>query len=81
MGHMNTDLVRTTGFRAQAQARMNTEVLHNAIVRHRWFPHRVHRHMSAFSWVTANRFFYRTASGHVANGYRFVFTGNFTQLQ
>ncbi|MNP26014.1 hypothetical protein D3C76_1188450 [compost metagenome] len=59
--HMHADLVGTTGFQTQTQTGMRTEVLHNAVMRHRRFPHRMHRHMGAFGRVTANRLFNRAA--------------------
>ena len=60
---------------------MNTEVLHNAVMRHRRFTHRMHRHMGTLGWVTADRLFYRPARGHMPNGYRLILTGDFAQLQ
>lgn len=81
VSHVYADLVSTAGFQAQAQAGVRTEVFHNAVVRHRRFTHRVHRHVGALGRVTRDRLFYRAAGGHGADRHRFVFTGNFTRLQ
>ena len=81
MRHMNADLMGTTGLQTQTQTRMNAEMFHNAIVRHRRFTHRMHRHMSTFGRVTADRLINRTASGHMANSHGFIFAGDLTQLQ
>ncbi|MNE40761.1 hypothetical protein D3C80_1348000 [compost metagenome] len=40
--HMHTDLVSTARFQTQTQTRMNAEMFHNAVMRYRGFPHRVH---------------------------------------
>ena len=81
MRHMDADLVGTAGFQAQAQTGVDTEMFHNAVMGHRRFPHRVNRHMRALGWVTADWFFNRTASGHVADSHRLILAGNFAQLQ
>jgi hypothetical protein len=60
---------------------MNAEMFHNAVVRHRRFAHRMHRHMGTLGRVTADRFFHRAASGHMTNRHRFIFTGDLAQLQ
>lgn len=80
MRHVHTDLVRTSGFQTQPKARVYTEVLHNAVMRHRRFPHGMHGHMRTFGGMTADRLFYSATGCHMTNRYGFVLTRNFTQL-
>ena len=81
MGHMHADLVRTSSFQTQPQTRVHTEVFHDAIVSHRWFAHRMHRHVSTFGRVATDWLIHRTASGHMTNCDSFILTSNFTPLQ
>ena len=81
MRHVHADLVSTPGFQTQTQARMNTEMFHDAVVGYRRFTHRVYGHMRTLGWVTADRLFHRAARGHMTNRHRFILTGDFAQLQ
>ncbi len=76
MRHMHADLMRTTGFQTQTQAGMDAEMFHNAVVGHRRFAHRMHRHMGTLGRVTADRLFHCATGGHMTDRHRFVFTGD-----
>ena len=78
---MHTDLMRTTGFQAQAQARMDAEMFHNPVVGHRRFAHRMHRHMGTFCRMTTDRLFHCATGSHVADGHRFILASDLAQLQ
>ena len=65
MGHMHADLVRTSSFQTQPQTRVHTEVFHDAIVSHRWFAHRMHRHMGTFGRVATDWLVHRATCGHM----------------
>ena len=81
MRHMHADLMCTTGFQTQTQAGMDAEMFHNAVVGHRRFAHRMHRHMGTLGRVTADRLFHCATGGHMTDRHRFVFTGDLAQLQ
>ena len=59
----------------------HTEVFHDAIVSHRWFAHRMHRHMGTFGRVATDWLVHRATCGHMTNRHRFILTSNFTPLQ
>src|SRR5690606_33166140 len=81
MRHVHADLVSTPGFQTQTQARMNTEMFHDAVVGYRRFTHWVYGHMRTLGGGTADRLFHRAARGHMTNRHRVILTGNFAPWQ
>ncbi len=81
MRHMHADLVRTPGLQTQPKTRVHTEMFHNAVVGHRRFAHRMHRHMGTFGRVTTDGFIHRSSRRHMSDRDRFIFAGDLAQLQ
>src|SRR5471032_769452 len=65
MRHMNPYLMGPAGFQSQPQTGMGTKMLHNPIMGHCGFAHRMHRHMGPLTWMTRYRLFNCAAGGHI----------------
>ncbi len=81
VGHVDTDLVGTTGFQTQTQTGVATELLVHPVVGHGRTAIGHDGHVGTLGRVTADGGINGAAGGHVTYGDRFVLAGDLARLQ